>query len=284
MSLVRGYAKSTSILWMQALGVPVLSGLILFDWDLNASSAVQGFGNDKHVSEFLLRIDKQGQRWTDRRGGYLISLGEVQTTVWELRQLGMLTLLLEPVSPLSDQFSFGILADVPGRKTSIEVVGPGFDASDIVRGDLLAHERWEVVGDLTSPNAPLQTMRTYAIDQRAFVQSIEARLAKIGARIQNPALPDTSYRDDAEKASRFVSLAKQYLSKTRQDVLLNASGPVFVPIVLIEQVMRNVQKTIRALLQKGVELSLVSFSASVTHAGLIFWDFFPAKPAEVGLL
>ncbi len=48
----------------------------------------------------------------------------------------MLALLLEPISPYGDQYSLAGVTVPDEGKMFIEVVGPGFDASDILRGDL----------------------------------------------------------------------------------------------------------------------------------------------------
>src|SRR6266566_751434 len=73
LSMVEGCWKSSSLLWMQANGFPVLPGLILGGWTQASQEAVDGFCRGRNVSGLLVRIEKPGQRWTRRRGGYIIS-------------------------------------------------------------------------------------------------------------------------------------------------------------------------------------------------------------------
>src|ERR1700688_589587 len=141
---VRGCLKTTSMLWMHALGLPVLQGIVVSDWSDDSALTVKRFCRRGHLTMLLLRIDKPHERWTRRRGGYLVPLKDVGESVTELKRHGMIAALLEPASPYADQYSLaGVTAPVDGKMT-VEIVGPGFDASDILRGDLPAQERWEV--------------------------------------------------------------------------------------------------------------------------------------------
>ena len=133
---VRGCLKTTSMLWMHALEIPVLSGVVISDWSATSAEVVHRFCEKHRVSELLLRIDKRNDRWTRRRGGYLVRLSEVPATVKELKREGRIAVLLEPASPYADAYSVAGITDPVQRNMTVEVVGPGFDASDILRGDI----------------------------------------------------------------------------------------------------------------------------------------------------
>jgi len=148
---VRGCLKTASMLWMQSLGLPVLSGVVISDWSKSSAVAVHKFSHKGRFSELLLRIDKRHDRWTRRRGGYLVTLTQVPATVKELHREGFMAVLLEPASPYDDQYSLAGVTVPEQEKLIVEVVGPGFDASDILRSDLQPHERWEVTIGLTGP-------------------------------------------------------------------------------------------------------------------------------------
>src|SRR5215472_10770721 len=85
-----GYVKSCSIIWLRALGLPVLDGLILDSWSYSAPDRVRTFAKSLAASLLLLRIDHRGQRWTDRRGGYLIELGRTPILWEELSREGFI--------------------------------------------------------------------------------------------------------------------------------------------------------------------------------------------------
>src|SRR6266851_3410555 len=140
LDIFSGCWKCSSLLWMQLNGFPVLPGLILNRWDQETEASISRFSRERNFSELLVRIEKPGQRWTRRRGGYTIPLKGVQNLVQGLAREGMIAILLEPASPYSDFFSLTCVCDVDSGKVDIEVVGAGFDASDILRSDITPHE------------------------------------------------------------------------------------------------------------------------------------------------
>ena len=102
---VRGCLKTASMLWIHVLGLPVLPGVVVSDWSKASATAVRRFCRRAQFSNLLLRIDKRHERWTRRRGGYLLSLPEVPAVVKELQREGMIAALLEPASPYADHYS-----------------------------------------------------------------------------------------------------------------------------------------------------------------------------------
>ena len=63
---------------MQSNGFPILQGLILDTWTHETEIAISRFCRERGFSELLLRIEKPGQRWTRRRGGYTLPLDKVR--------------------------------------------------------------------------------------------------------------------------------------------------------------------------------------------------------------
>ncbi len=179
---VRGCLKTTSMLWMHALGLPVLPGVVVSDWSKASAIAVNRFCRRGQFSNLLLRIDKRNERWTRRRGGYLLGLRDMPALVKELQREGMIAALLEPASPYADQYSLAGVTDPEREKMIVEVVGHGFDASDILRGDLPAHERWEIDYALTMPryrpSGPVTCRRLYLATPEQYSESVRKRLAK----------------------------------------------------------------------------------------------------------
>jgi len=277
---VRGCLKTTSMLWMRALGLPVLSGVVVSDWSQVSASAVRRFCRAHQFSALLLRIDKRDDRWTRRRGGYLIPLSLASATVKELRKEGRIAVLLEPASPYVDQYSMVGITIPEQRKIVVEVVGPGFDASDILRGDIQAHERWDL--GLTSELAE----RIHLTGPEEYEKSVQARLAKIGARIKNPAFPDAVLQaHDVDKA-KLRQAGTAFLRATNQVALLrNAKLYAPIPQKHLTSFARYVQSLLSGLAAYGIHLGATSFAASVLpKRGLIFWDFFPANKRDAASL
>jgi hypothetical protein len=285
---VRGCLKTTSMLWMHALGLSVLSGVVVADWSKASAKAVQGFSERGGFSKLLLRIDKRHERWTRRRGGYLLNLAEVPATIEELEHEHMIAALLEPASPYADQYSLTGVTVPDEENLIVEIVGPGFDASDILRNDLQPHERWEVsLGPIIHPARPDETIacrRTYLANADQYRASVRARLAKIGARMTNPAFPDITRQSSAP--AQLVERAITFLKKTRQTTLLKHTGSYpLIPEGHVRSFAWNIRKLLSGLSGYGIHLGPSSFAASVlSKRGLVFWDFFPARKQEAASL
>jgi hypothetical protein len=269
--------------------LPVLSGVVVTDWSLVSARAVRRFCRRHQFSELLLRIDKRDDRWTRRRGGYLISLSQVPSIVKELRKEGRIAVLLEPASPYADQYSMAGITIPEQRKIIVEVVGPGFDASDILRGDIQAHERWEL--GLTSsllglgPGSADRAERIHLVTSEEYEKSVQTRLAKIGARIRNPAFPDVVLKTPGVNMARLRETGTDFLRKTHQMALLkNAKVYTPIPEKYLLSFARYAQNLLSGLASYGIHLGPTSFAASVLLKRLIFWDFFPASKREAASL
>jgi hypothetical protein len=280
LELVRGCLKTTSMLWMHALGLPVLSGVVVSDWSRASAKAVHRFSRDGRFSKLLLRIDKRHERWTRRRGGYLLTLAELPATIEELRLEGMVAALLEPASPYADQYSLAGVTVPDEEKLLVEIVGPGFDASDILRGDIPPHERWEASLRLSTRR------RINLVSEGEYANSVQRRLAKIGARLKNPAFPDSVLQDSFRDSGHLVSDAISFLKSSHQTTLLkHVQAYVPIPEQHVASFARHVGKLLSGLSAYGIHLGPSSFAASVIpKRGLIFWDFFPAKKQEIASL
>ena len=285
---VQGCLKTTSMLWMHALGLSVLSGVVISDWSKVSAKAVRRFSESRRFKKLLLRIDKRHERWTRRRGGYLLTLAEIPSTIKELQREGMIAVLLEPASPYADQYSLAGVTVPDQEKLIVEVVGPGFDASDILRNDLPPHERWDVsLGPIISQGRTgeaISCRRTYQVTAQQYIASVQARLVKIGARMNNPAFPDAALKDS--DSTELIERARAFLKQTRQTTLLKHTE-IYMPIPEkhIESFARHIAKLLSGLSAYGIHLGSSSFAASVmSKRGLVFWDFFPARKQEAASL
>lgn len=287
---VRGCWKATSVVWMHAMRLPVLPGLIVPKWSRQTAALVREFCARARYSEVLLRIDKSGQRWTRRRGGYLVRVADIDGVMKDLSREGMIAILLEPASPYTDSYSLGGVAIPDEERVVIEVVGPGFDASDILRSDVQPHERFEVCLSYNrwrlDTSDPRNCKRTYLIDSSTYQRTVKQRLTKIGARLENIAFPDAvlgSGRADREQLARR---AQAFLKKTGQTLLLeHAASYSPIPRGQLAAFAARVSSLVRRLAGYGIHLGTISVSASfITNRRLVFWDFFPAKMRDTAIL
>lgn len=286
LEVLQGCWKSSSLLWMHVNHFPALSGLILGRWLPESGEAINAFSRVGAFSELLVRIEKPGQRWTRRRGGYLIPVTAAPSLVSELASEGMLTLLLEPVSPHSDLYSLTSLCDFFTGKIDIEVVGPGFDASDLLRSDTTPHERFEILPRTEAkqvmgpPNYKIR--RLQLIEPDAYRKSVQRRLAKVGARLRNPSFPDEVLEHfDCDK---LANEARRYLEENGQTLVLehlNNYEPI--PLGLLDVFLVQLGRLLGAVAQVRWEaLSVAGSFLGQQH--LVMWDFFPTGDQDTRVL
>lgn len=269
---------------MQANGLPVLPGLILSEWANETEVAVSRFCQGKGFSEVLIRIEKRGQRWTRRRGGYTIPLGKVRSQVEELEREGFITILLEPASPYADSFSLTAVCDLVAGRADVEVVGAGFDASDILRSDILPHERFELsLGnrELKTGSGSTEFKRTHVVGREEYKASVQHRLVKIGARLRNPPFPDDVMDAATTDANRAVLAqeARKFLQASGQTTILDHGEYEPIPSRLLNIFLAEFVRLSGRIRTSKIHWRLLGVSSSFLPLDrLIFWDFF--SPGE----
>jgi hypothetical protein len=273
------------MLWMQSNDFPLLSGLILNGWTSENEAAVSRFCRDRNFSELLVRLEKPGDRWTRRRGGYTIPVDKVRSQVEELASEGMLAILLEPASPYLDLFSLTSVCDLETGKLDVEVVGPGFDASDILRADILPHERFELFlgkpGLKTPPLSQLQIKRAHLVGRDDYKTSIQQRLVKIGARLRNPSFPDEVMAAAATEPDK-TALAREaihFLQTSGQTTMLDHQEYEPIPARLLDMFLRELLRLFERIRASKIQWKLLSVASSfLPKDRLVIWDFF--SPGE----
>jgi hypothetical protein len=208
--------------------------------------------------------------------------------VRELNKEKRIAAFLEPLSPYRDRYCLAAITDEAQERMTVEVVGPGFDASDLLRSDTQPHERFEVSVPLVSQQEPaaIFAQRIYVMGSEEYKRSAEQRLVKIGARLKNPAHPEVILGSPSVQRSRLALDATDFLKRTRQTLLLkhvDAYEPV--PRHLLERFANGVGGIIGGLRRHNIQLGSTSFSGTFTTRGrFVFWDFFPANLARAKML
>jgi hypothetical protein len=202
----------------------------------------------------------------------------------------MIAILLEPASPYMDCYSLGGVTIPDERKVVIEVVGPGFDASDILRSDVQPHERFEVGlpcgGRRPDSSEPPDCKRIYLIDSSTYQRTVKQRLTKIGARLENSAFPDAVLDSGMADREELARRAHTFLKKTGQTPLLeHATAYSPIPRKHLTAFVTHLSNLLHRLAAYGIHLGTISVSASfITNRRLVFWDFFPAKMRDTTIL
>jgi hypothetical protein len=264
LAYVEDHLKILSWLVFHRAGVPTLAGLIVFGWTSAVEDLVRAFAQELGIDTLLIRSDKAQEVGSAPRGGYTVSLDDLeQEARWFLDQ-GRTVYLLEPRSPFDDLYSLSLAPSEQWSQMAIELVGPGFDASDLKRGDVTPHETCQVA--LT--DARVQILDRTICSQRAYEQSWRSRVQKAARLLCLPSAQHAQ-RDVGERVV-FDALME------RGETLLFRDRAGFTPISLelLEFAATETARLRPAL--EAIDVSangvVVSMSFVGEHAEPVFWD------------
>lgn len=136
------YKKVMSIAQLSRLGLPVLPGYVIDKLDAQVLGFLRDWAASNGARRLSLRFDSTSA--TDH-----MRLMGSNPTLGDLAEMG--SLVHPPVIAIvmaeNDRFaqSYSVLATFERDELTCEVVGPGFDASDLTRGQISPHERFVLV-------------------------------------------------------------------------------------------------------------------------------------------
>jgi hypothetical protein len=168
----RPYPKVFTWLLLHAAELPALPGIVVSRWDRAVDEAVARFGT-RFGGRLLVRSDAAQETARAPRGGFVLAVEEAEQATRALLDLGRVVFLLEPASPFDDLYSV-MLEPVRGwHEWYLEVVGPGFDASDLKRGDVTPHEQIHLV--VTDDGISVRDRRVATDAVQSAVRAIRCR-------------------------------------------------------------------------------------------------------------
>jgi hypothetical protein len=265
-----GYWKLWSACLLDSCGLPVLSGTIVTRSTRKLIKDVPGILGEGEPSVSLIRHDKCPETPPYPRGGFLVSPRLLQEAVDFFFALDRIVAVYEEADPLLNMYNMNILFE-SDRKLWVEVVGPGFDASDLQRGDNSPHETFSA--SLEEDEKVSKVELVNRVDQSAYEQSVRNRKEKIINKLY--AAPESNLackiRADLGIPDDLEAHLKQIDSPLCR---YNSYEPVRLDLV-----RGAIKRIIEAnVISRYVELSgakfPINFSASQVNRGrkLVFWD------------
>jgi predicted house-cleaning noncanonical NTP pyrophosphatase (MazG superfamily) len=215
-----GYWKVYSNLLLRASGFPVPESMILLRMSPEAKAALIDFCRRHNYTRVLLRHDCNPETRTPPRGGYLIELADLSEELQPFYAQRRIVMLQEPLSPYCDLYSCNVSLRRSSTLAHLEIVGPGFDASDLNRGDITPHEVWEFTCDDAGESNLFAARRTKLVDTPTYQKSVRQRLIKIGKRLAG--LFKVKAKKTSKKASddQLVRRAIRHLKREGQTLLI----------------------------------------------------------------
>jgi len=260
-----GYWKAKSTIYLDVLGLPTLKGIAVKAWDEHTKVAVRDYLASRGWKSVVIRSDKQDETGIDIPvGGYLVDVANLDAQVKRFFMKGRIIMLLEPRNRYMNKYGVNVLYDSSSPNSLyLEVVGLGFDVSDINRGDITPHEHIE----LSMTSTDQLVLSRSAVSQTEYDKSVFYRLAKIGKLN----MPENFI---AKSENDLADLGRQFLKNNGYDLLFQQDNYQAIPLDHLKRIhllMRNLPKRMHTL---GLDVTLFVISATIFFENdeLVFWD------------
>lgn len=208
---------------------PIPQSILLRRMTPEADAALLNFCRGHNYTHFLVRHDRNPELAQPRRGGFLVLLSDAARELAPFFSQGRMLMLQEPLSPYNDLYSCNAILDPDSVESTLEIVGPGFDASDLNRGDISPHEIWNLRCDPEGELSLASAKQNLLVDPDAYKQSVRKRLAKIGKRVTGAFNINRKKKRKEKTQDQLAELAKKYLKRECETLLLEHLDQ-YVPI------------------------------------------------------
>lgn len=203
----RGFHKIESALILKALGFPVLDLVIVNQFDQYVSNFLQ---NTYPSQRFGIRTDRKEELTNAPRGGYIVDVRDLNKYLQEIvkdERVAMLTKM-----PVGDELGrydqiYSMNLHFTEENLKFEIVGQGFDGSDLNRGDISPHQVISLPLDLDIEDfSPWDYRRgqVYTCVEADYQKSKEQRLNKIGSGLTEGAAINDAGGGTIERAIEYL--------------------------------------------------------------------------------
>jgi hypothetical protein len=174
------YKKVMSVARLAVLGLPILEGFVTHSINDEVLEYLEYWMRESQMERLTVRFDFARP---DERKGRMTS----DLTLEELKQKrhlmhdGVAAIIMEESDRLRQ--SYGVLTAFAEDCLICEVVGPGFDVDELMRGQILPHERFvfrrkDIYDDNYRDLGPTDVIHHSIIAREAYLQSVEYRYSK----------------------------------------------------------------------------------------------------------
>lgn len=265
---------------LKVLGFSISDGVVVSIFD----EQVHNMLKQKYSGQvFGLRTDRKDETVYLPRGGYDVNVEDFDRVLPTIVGNGRIAILLKnPPGELPTRYDhiYSMNLYVRDGQMYIEIVGRGFDTSDLNRGDISPHQIYEIpleycVDDIS----PLQLSRfqTRVVSKREYGESVQSRLAKIGKGL-------TEGRSVELSKEEAISAGTQILLDKRKTLLLDNNSE-YTPIdyYSLREVIRRTYSLTQLLPIFGLRNTNFVIGCSIYNNGRVkYWDIvYPEKKFKV---
>lgn len=183
---LRGFWKLWSSCLLSACGLPTLPGVIL-----TRPQQTKKWLSGLDSTILLIRHDKRLESPPHPRGGFLVGEELLDETIRFFFALDRIVGIYEPADPLLNMHNMNLMFENE-HEVYVEIVGPGFDASDLQRGDLSPHETFSIYAEPDGTISRLKLLNR--LDYEAYQESVILRKNKIRKKLESAPSVDLARR------------------------------------------------------------------------------------------
>lgn len=252
------HLKLRSISWLLRRGAPSTEGVVFTSASSTAVAAALEYAASRGWSRFMVRHDAPRGLPRPMQGGFLINLDEISHWLSRFTRGGV-CMLLEPLDPLRNGYNVSCLFDIVSA--SLEIVGPGFDASDLQRGQIIPHERRSLntaTGELGPP---------MLCDEDTYFDAVDDRYRKVWWKFVKRESEPQKWTDPGDPA---LQAARRSVIEARGSPI----PPTYVPMPegLLAKYVRLARPLLAAWSKRRDCGSSVLAGSFVQDGSLRFWD------------
>lgn len=250
---LRGYWKLWSACLLRSVGLSTPRGLIVTRAHDSLERDLHKFLRDIGAASALIRHDRRKEAPPYPRGGFLVPQAELLQVIQSFLSDTRIVAVYEPLNRLQNGHNLNLLFR-SADEVLVEVAGPGFDASNLQRGDITPHEILTV--QITSSGFAEKISVVHRTTDEEYRRSVTVRIDKLRE------FPKFSEEDSSGEQLRYHLMRTQTYQPISRDLIKKT----LVEIVSSGFIQRFIELT-------GVGLP-INISTSYVDRGerQIFWD------------
>ncbi len=259
-----------SLARLAAIDMPVLGGFVTRTISDEVLEYLKYWMRERQIERLTVRFDSTQPGEPKNRITYTPTL----EGLWQMRYLmhdEVVAVIMEESGP--SQQSYGVLTAFSEDYLICEVVGPGFDVDDLLRGEISPHERFvfrrkDKYDDNYRDLGPRDLAQHSIIARESYLQSVEYRYSKIyGTRSGS----DTADQADALPVSQKLDVEAII---EQRSTTLHFHKDRYIPLSYAK--LHELYGYISELdvFYPGEVSGKVAVASFLKKRGLVFWDLF----------
>jgi len=265
------YKKLLSTVQLNRINLPTLPGFVIKKLDKNSLDYIKGWMHKTNSNRLSLRFDSSNPEDNKR----LISCNP---TISEL--LSMKNLINNPIIGIvlaeNDRYNqnHSVLTQFRDDYIHCEIVGPGFDASDLTRGNTIPHETVEIYRKSNHADSSyleaIDIRRHVIVGEKAYTQTRNIKYGLISSVIHQGFGKDlVATRADSNEVDNFLETRGTSIPESYEPIGYQRLNELYKYIYTLDK-FRNYFN-----LNFGIDIKNRVLSASfLKKYGLVFWDIY----------